>query len=325
MANYWITVAVLTALALLTVGCALFSENVREEEIAIPPTQTEPDLDLGLGPGARPLSFGPGDKGSPRVSPSGERVAFVLDGYVVEKPISTQIFRSRTPKDFGAGQTEWLLNGDLAVLSPKGEEGSAKTAPAPNSLFAAPPNKPTADSSPDMRKFAESVGAAGAVPGGGAVAAVVTFPTAEPAMSRLVLLQGSEEPMSIYLKSIEGHVTGLSVSPDGRQAALAVRRNTDDAGDQEMSRFEVQVYQFSEGVSPRIAIVPEGMEILGAPQWTQEGVYFLAGEAADPIGTARSGEPVTYALYRTSEGSSTPAPVRGVGEDFVAASISTSP
>jgi dipeptidyl aminopeptidase/acylaminoacyl peptidase len=67
------------------------------------------------------------------------------------------------------------------------------------------------------------------------------------------------------------------------------------------------------------------MEILGAPQWTQEGVYFLAGEAADPIGTARSGEPVTYALYRTSEGSGTPAPVRGVGEDFVAASISTSP
>jgi hypothetical protein len=319
-----LTAALAAFASLALAGCAPSSEDIREE-VAIPPASAVTTEDLGLGPKARPLSFGPGDKGSPRVSPSGERVAFVLDGYVVEKPISTQIFRSRTPKDFGAGQTEWLLNGDLAVLSPKGEEGSAKTTPAPNSLFAAPPNKPTADSSPDMRKFAESVGAVGAVPGGGAIAAVVTFPTAEPAMSRLVLLQGSEEPMSFYLRSIEGHVTGLSVSPDGRQAALAVRRNTDDAGDQEMSQFEVQVYQFSEGLSRRVALVPEGMEILGAPQWTQEGVYFLAGEAADPIGTARSGEPVTYALYRTSEGSGTPAPVRGVGEDFVAASISTSP
>ena len=131
-----LTAALAAFASLALAGCAPSSEDIREK-VAIPPASAVTTEDLGLGPKAHPLSFGPGDKGSPRVSPSGERVAFVLDGYVVEKPISTLIFRSRTPKDFGAGQTEWLLNGDLAVLSPKGEEGTVKTAPAPNSLFAA--------------------------------------------------------------------------------------------------------------------------------------------------------------------------------------------
>jgi TolB protein len=67
------------------------------------------------------------------------------------------------------------------------------------------------------------------------------------------------------------------------------------------------------------------MEVLGAPQWTPRGVYFVASKVNDPAKTARGGDPTTYALYRASEGSKVPEPVRSVGEDFVASSISVSP
>ncbi|HLM78369.1 MAG TPA: hypothetical protein VK361_08300 [Rubrobacteraceae bacterium] len=337
MANYWITVAVLTALALLTVGCALFSENVREEEIAIPPTQTEPDLDLGLGPGARPLSFGPGDKGSPRISPSGEKVAFVLDGYVVEKYLHTQDLRSRTAaSDFDALSTEWLSDESLAILGPEDEtrDGSVKAATVPSSLLVAYKEGSSSDGSSNVRRLPERVDAAGAAPGSQLVAtAVSASPTTaesleEPSSSRLMLLWGSGEPVKVYLGGIDGLVTGLSVSPDGRGVALAVRSGDDDDEDRRKGRFEVQVYRFSEGRARRVASVPEGIEILGAPQWTQGGIYFVAGEVDDPA--TRGEEPAPYFLYRVPEGSepensNTPEPVRSVGEGFIAASINVSP
>src|SRR5215203_3163071 len=334
MANYWITVAVLTALALLTVGCALFSENVREEEIAIPPTQTEPDLDLGLGPGARPLSFGPGDKGSPRISPSGEKVAFVLDGYVVEKYLHTQDLRSRTAaSDFDALSTEWLSDESLAILGPKDEtrDGSVKAATVPSSLLVTHKEGSSSDGSLNVRRFPERVDAVGAAPGSQLIAtAVSASPTTEsleePSSSRLMLLWGSGEPVKIYLGGIGGFVIGLSGSPDGREVALAVRSDDDEG--RRNGRFEVQVYRFSEGQARRVASVPEGIEILGAPQWTQGEVYFVAGEVDDPA--TRGEEPAPYFLYRVPEGSdpensNTPEPVRSVGEGFIAASINVSP
>ena len=140
-----------------------------------------------------------------------------------------------------------------------------------------------------------------------------------------MLLRGSEEPVRIFLRSIEGYVTGLSVSPDGNQAVLAVRRDFGTVEGQEAGRFEVQVYRFSEGLQRCVAYVPEGMEILGVPQWTQGGIYFVASELNDSDGATRGEEPVSYALYRTSESSDTPEPVRDLGEDFVAASISGPP
>lgn len=125
--------------------------------------------------------------------------------------------------------------------------------------------------------------------------------------------------MKVYLREIKGPVAGLSVSPDGRLAVLASRR---DAG-RPNSRFEILTYRLSDGWGRRVARLPKGMEILGAPQWTQRGVYFVGGEVN---GTAEGGEnPTTYTLYRIPEGSRGPEPVRGVGEDFVAASISVSP
>ena len=202
--------------------------------------------------------------------------------------------------------------------------------PTPSSLFGVRPDDSSSDGFSNVRKLAGRVVAAGALPGGGAVvAAVLVPPTAEspevPTRSRLVLLRGSEDPLEVYLRSIKGRVTGLSVSPDGSQAILAVRQDARDAEAQKAERFEVQVYQFSESRATRVARMPRGKEILGAPQWTPRGIHFVAGEANDPAEAARDGDPASYALYRVPAGSDAPELVRGVGEDFVAASISTSP
>jgi TolB protein len=318
------TVFASLALALVPAftGCGLIGDT-REGE-TIPPASAETAADLGLGPGVRPLSFGPGDKGSPRVSPSGEKVAFVLDGYVAEKPLYAQTSLPRTATDFGAVYTEWLTDEGMAILTQQNEagDGGARIPPAPSSLFDVRPDISISDGSSDVVRTIENVTAVGGVPDGGSVAAVAVAPPEslrEPTSSRLVLLRGSEKPASVYLRSIKGSVTGLSISPDGQRAAMAVRR---DAGGGE-GRFEVQTYEFSEGLASRVARLPEGMEILGAPQWTRRGVHFVAGEAT--YATAGNRNLADYDLYRVPTGSGTPEQVRGIGENFVAASIRVSP
>jgi WD40 repeat protein len=317
-------IAILLILALTALsGCGSVT-GPAQEGVSIPPVSSGPVTDLG--PGVRPLSFGPGDKSSPRVSPSGERVAFVLDGYVVDKALYSQGFRPLiTASDFGAEYAEWLPDGDLAISSPEVGTGGGDTegTPAPSSLLGVRLKGGSQDSSSSVHTLAKNVIAASAAPGGGDIAAVVSASpdpgsTAE-ATSRLVLLQGSEKPMKVFLREIKGPVTSLSVSPDGRLAVLASRRDTGRV----KSRFEILTYRLSDGWERRVARLPKGMEILGAPQWTQRGVYFVGGEVN---GTAEGGEnPTTYTLYRIPEGSRGPEPVRGVGEDFVAASISVSP
>lgn len=317
------TVFASLALALVPVfaGCGLIGDTWEGE--TIPPASAETATDLGLGPGVRPLSFGPGDKGSPRVSPSGEKVAFVLDGYVAEKPLYTQTSLPRTASDFGAGHAEWLTDEGIAILTRQGEtgDGSARTPSTTGSLFDVRPDSSSSDGSSDIARSIENVTAVGGVPDGGAVAAVAVSPESpgEPTSSRLVLLRGSDEPASVYLRSIKGFVTGLSISPDRRRAVMAVRR--DARGD--VGRFEVQTYEFSEGRASRVARLPEGVEILGAPQWTRRGVHFLAGEATYTATDDRN--PADYDLYRVPAGSGTPEQVRGIGENFVAASIKVSP
>lgn len=307
-------------LALALTGCGHPSGEPWEGG-AIPPASATPGTDLGLGSGVRPLSFGPGDKSSPRVSPSGERVAFVLDGYVVEKPLYGQNLQLETSTGFGAEQAEWLSDESLAALKSENEtaSGGASVVPAPGTLFGT-----MRDSTPDTSKLLEEVLAAGALPGGEAVAAAVAVePTTgspnEQPRSRLVLVRSPEQPLQVYLRNIKGAVTGLSISPDGREVALAVRREPGNAGE---SRFEVHTYRFSEGQPRRVTRLPKGMGILGAPQWTSQGIHFVAGEQDDPM-TRDASAP--HSLFRIPEGSKTPDLVRGIGEDFITASISVSP
>ena len=312
-------VLVMLALPVLS-GCGSVTGDV-QEGVTIPPASAGPVTDLG--PGVRPLSFGPGDKSSPRVSPSGERVAFVLDGYVVDKPLYAQDFRPITTSDFGAEYAEWLPDEALAISSPEvgtaGEEGT----PTPSSLLGVRLDEGSQDGSLNVQRLAKNVVAASTAPGGGGIAAVVaTIPESGSAggaaSGRLMLLQGSEKPIKVYLRDIEGPVTGLSISPDGSRAVLARRRDTGGA----KSRFDILNYRLSDGQVSRAARLSRGMEILGAPQWTQEGIYFVGGEVEAAEG---DGKPTNYTLYRVPEGSKAPEPVRGVGEDFVAASISVSP
>src|SRR5919202_841147 len=306
----------LTGLVPSLASCGPPSSNVREGD-AIPPISAGASRDLGLGPGIRPLSFGPGDKDSPRVSPSGESVAFILDNYVAEKPLYAQSLHHSTASELvGAEHAEWLADEGLAILSLQdgaGGQGAGVT-PSSDSLFGTPP-----DGSSGVRRIADGVTTAGPSPEGGAIAAIEipSESTEDPVWSRLVLLRSSDEPTMVYLRSIKGTISGLSVSPDGRTVVMAIRRVTDDGED----RYEVQTFRLSDGSASRVTRLPAGMEILGAPQWTQGGILYVAGKVgAQAGGTDRN--PALYALYRVPPGSDTPESVPGVGEDFVAATIS---
>ena len=104
--------ALLAATVLLAIGCMY-----REPETSIPPLSDAGErIDPGLGPEAQPLSSGPGYKGSPSWSPHGGRVAFTVDGYVVDKPVGTGAVRRWTTRDFVAEDVEWTSESSLAIL-----------------------------------------------------------------------------------------------------------------------------------------------------------------------------------------------------------------
>ncbi len=294
-------------LVLGTAGCGFLSTAGPVEEGAIEPASpAAASADLDLGPGVRPLSLGPGDKSSPRLSPSGDSVAFVLDGYVVEKPLYAQNLRLQTEKGFSARSTDWL-DGTLAVLGPgSGRDSSARDAES-GSLFVVRPGDP-----PEVGEAVEGVRSTGAQPDGGSIVAVVETPGVDPEATLVRLRAGGDVARS-FPAALRGSVSGLSLSPDGREVAMAVRvQSGKDDG-----RVELATYRFSEGEPRRIALLDEGLEVIGAPQRTSRGLYFVAGEEGD--------EEADYTLYRVPESSEEYEPVRGVGEDFVPASIAVSP
>ena len=291
-----------------TAGCGFLSAaGPVEEEVIKPAVPAEASADLDLGPGIRPLSFGPGDKGSPRISPSGDRVAFVLDDYVVEKPLYAQDSRRRTEKGFSATSTDWLSGQNLAVLGTgSGQDAGAQDAGV--GLFVVHTGYPQRTS-----VLAEGVQATDAQADGGSFVAALETPETDGSTTALVRVRAGGEAAKFFPSALRGRVSGLSLSADGREAAMAFRLESGkDAG-----RVEIATYKFSEGRPRRVALLAEGLEVIGAPQATSRGVYFAAGEEGD--------EEADYTLYRVPEGSEEYEPVRGVGEDFVPASIAVSP
>src|SRR5918994_5507518 len=123
--------AVLPVAAILALGCTRADEEVSIEPLAPASGRVDP----GLGPGTRALSSGPGYKGSPSWSPGGGRIAFTVDGYVVDKPTGSGDRSRWTTRDFIAEDTEWESDDALMILGaapPSGTEEMSK------SLYRAP-------------------------------------------------------------------------------------------------------------------------------------------------------------------------------------------
>src|SRR5215218_1165437 len=121
----------------LSVAAVFVTKNAHgsDEEVSIAPLAPAANrVDPGLGPGTQALSSGPGYKGSPSWSPGGDRIAFTVDGYVVDKPTGSGDLRRWTTRDFIAEDTEWVSEDTLMILgaaSPSGTEA------IPRSLYRA--------------------------------------------------------------------------------------------------------------------------------------------------------------------------------------------
>ena len=287
----------LAATVFLAIGCMR-----PDQETSIPPLSAAGErVDPGLGPEAQPLSSGPGYKGSPSWSPHGGRVAFTVDGYVMDKPVGTGEARRWTTRDFVAEDAEWTSEDSLAIL------GAVSAGKASNSVYRAR----SGEESLGVREVAKEVLAMSRGPGGEGLIVAFQIGSGE---SELALLRDNGAVDRIYTSTVVGRVTGLSLSPDGRSAALAVRT----AG----NTFELHTFDLRAGVHRRIAMLDEGLEIFGAPQWTKKGICYVVGKESASVG---GGTAPLYDLYSITPGSGGPEPTPGVGEDFVASSIRVSP
>jgi hypothetical protein len=301
-----LTAVLAAALAVTLGGCG------GPEEVLIEPLPAGPGgTNLGLGPGVRPLSSGPGDKGAPRWGADDSRIAYVVDGYVVDKPLYARDLRRWTTRDFGAEEIEWSGDDRLTVL---GYDGPAEAGmdhaheenPAAHTVYRTLPPA----GSLGVESVANRAYTMGAGPGGeGLIVAL----EAGYFGSNLVLVGEDGRVERAYTDPVGGRVTGLSVSPDGDRAVLAV---------QGTATFALYLFDLSDGGSRTLTRLAPGTKVFGAPQWTRYGIYYVAGK--EEAATEEDGAP-PYNLYRVAPGSDAPKPVSGAGEGFVAASLSASP
>src|SRR5215203_2532171 len=299
----WGRTAMLAAALLLVGGCLYPSE-----ETSIPPLPAAGEgVDPGLGPEAQPLSSGPGDKGSPSWSPQGGRIAFTVDGYVVDRPVGTGDTRRWTTKDFVAEEAEWTSDASLAIF------GAASRPVPTHEVSRSVYRARSGEGSLGVKEVATDVLAMSPGPGGkGQIVALQTSAYE----SELAMLRDRGAVDRIYTSTVGGRVTGLSLSPDGRRVVLAVRvpggRNS----------FELHVFDLEAGTRRTMAQLGEGMEIFGAPKWTKKGICYVVGKEETP---GSGGTEPLYDLYSVTPDSGVPESTPGVGEDFVASSIRVSP
>lgn len=295
---------VLLMAALFLSGCT----HLDEETLISPAPVGQRPADFGLGPGIRPLSSGPGDKGSPTWSPSGERVAFVVDGYVVEKQINAREGRRQTTRDLAAKRVVWMGSGERMMILAKGFSAvSAKPFASDRSLLHTV-YRAIPDDSLSVDKVATRVSAVSPIPDSENLLVALRAGSS----SQLAVVRGSEE-VQPYGTTVEGDIIAVSVIPDGSQAILAAQKPGPEGS------FELLSYTFSENRLQRLASLRDNLEIFGTPQWTTNGIYYVAGEETE------GDTPVTYSLYRLAPGSNQPELAPGTGEDFVASSLRRDP
>lgn len=302
--------ALLAATVLVVMGCMH-----PDEETSIPPLSAAGErVGPDLGPEARPLSSGPGHKGSPSWNPRGGRIAFTMDGYVVDKPVSTGEVRRWTTKDFVAEDAEWISESNLAIFgttsdSVPADDPSIGTDEVSGTLYQARSEK----GSLGMKEIATEVLAMSPGPEGKGLFAAFEIGAYG---SGFAMIRGSGVVDRIYPSVVEGRVTGISLSPDGRRAVLAARTPGDSAS------FELHAFDLRGGAHRRITRLGKGWEIFGAPQWTKRGVYYVVGKEE----TSGNGSATPfYDLYSITLDSGAPKPMPGVGEEFIASSIRVSP
>ena len=288
--------------AVLLMGC-----THSEESSIAPLTPTAGRVDPGLGPGTRALSFGPGYKGSPSWSPDATRIAFTVDGYVVDGPTTSGESRRWTTKDFLATDTEWTSDDTLTILG----AASSSDRGAESSLYRANAD----EGSLALERIAKGVLAMSPIPGEDDLVFALASGTRG---SELALTYNGGTSYRIYADSIiEGRVSALSLSPDGDEAVMAVRPR----GHPKTS--ELRTFDFRQGEGQEVARLEGAREIVGTPQWTRQGIYFVAGKQTTSLDDNGS-EPL-FELYRVPADGDTPESAPGVGEDFVASSIRGSP
>lgn len=322
----------LAAGVLLLAGCS--AEPGEAGSIQPLPSERESrDSELGP-PGIRPLSQGPGDKSSPAWSPSGDRVAFVRDGYVVDKPPHSPETHRWTTRDFAAEEVLWSASGEeLAILAPEQSSGTRSECPSSQDAETLSIYGTRSDEGDlGVRRLADGVLAAGQAPGGEPMVAARQAGEYE---TEILLLQPDGDAPSTYPETIEGRVTDLSVSPDGERALLGVMVPADG---EVQNRFEVHTFDLSEGRAERVTQLESNLKMIGPPQEASNGIYYVAredeetrgsgaaGEAGGDFGASPSGDSGTQlTLYQVPEGSEVPEPVLGTGEDSVVFSFRVSP
>jgi len=230
-----------------------------------------------------------------------------VDGYVVDKPTGSGEPRRWTTKDFIAEDTEWVSEDTLMIFGAASAPPSGKEERS-SSLYRAR----AGEDSLGLERVGKGVLAIG--PDREGLIFALGGKTDE---SGLALTRGGGEVHRLYTKTIEGRVAALSLSPDGDEVALAVRPR----GDHEISGLDV--FDLQKGEGREITRLDGAQEILGTPQWTEHGIYFVAGKKSAPVDSDGS-EPLYY-IYRVPKEGGSPEPAPGVGEDFVAASIRVSP
>jgi Tol biopolymer transport system component len=295
-------------IAVLLAAVSLAGCMPADQERSIPPLSAAGGhADPGLGPGTHPLSSGPGYKGSPSWSPQGDRIAFAVDGYVADKPVNAPDLRRWTKGNFVAEDAEWTSESSLAILGvASGSASEVEKDKASGSVYRARYQ----EGSLHMDEVETKVLAM--IPGPGGVDLIVALENGLHE-SKLALMEVNGAIDQLYDRPIEGRVTGLSLSPDGRRVAVAARHR---------ATYELSVLDLREGTYRKITRLGGDLEILGAPQWTTRGICYVAGK--EKVSGGGSTAPL-YDLYLVPSASGEPEPMPGVGEDFVASSISVSP
>jgi Tol biopolymer transport system component len=291
------------AAAVLLTGCAHNDEDVRIAPLAPAAGKVDP----GLGPGTRALSSGPGYKGSPSWNQDGDRIAFTVDGYVVDRPTTSGKQRRWTTKDFVAIATEWTSNETLTIL------GAAPASPSRGKSTSSLYRANAGDNPLALERVAKGVLAMSPGPDErGLIFALERGPHG----SRLALTRGDGKVYRLYAN---GHIEGrvASLSPGGDAAVMTVRPRG------EPRTSELRTFDIREKTGREVTRLDGNQEILGTPQWTRQGLYFVAGKQTASV-DADGSEPL-YNLYRVPAEGGTPELAPGVGEDFVASSIRVSP